>query len=215
VAAGSRLRAAGFYLWVVGLFLAVVGYFGPWVPHETAALTVTGSELSWFVKFFPQVWNGTLTVRRELFATPLIASAVLLALLVRSFSVRPFVRLGGIGVALLIVLAALPLYDPPLSHEYRSTLILMAVGAVLVLLVLLAHWLPRWAGGVLLALLATAGIVPALWQFMRVRPLVAALYGQPVGLGWGLILCMVGFALILIRAALATASSAHSAQPAL
>jgi hypothetical protein len=214
VVAGSKLQTAGFCLWMLGLFLAVVGYFGPWVPHETSALTVTGSELSWFVKFFPQVWNGALTVRRELFATPLIASAVLLALLVRSLSVRPSVRLGGIGVALLIVLAALPLYDPPLSPEYRSTLILMVVGAVLVLLTLLVHWLPGWTGGILLALLTIAGIVPALWQFARVRPLVAALYGQPVGLGWGLILCVVGFALLLIRAVLAIASSARPAQSA-
>ncbi len=210
--AGSKLQTAGFCLWMLGLFLAVAGYFGPWVPHKTAALTVTGSELSWLVKFFPQVWDGTLTVRRELFATPLIAAAVLLALWVRSLSVRPLVRLGGIGVALLIVLAALPLYDPPLSPEYRSTLVLMAIGAALVLLTLLAHWLPRRVVGVLLALLAIAGVVPALWQFIRVRPLVAALYGQPVGLGWGLILCVVGFALLLIKAALAIAGSARPAQ---
>ena len=35
--------------------LAIVGYLGPWVPHKTAALTVTGLELAEFAKFFPQV----------------------------------------------------------------------------------------------------------------------------------------------------------------
>ena len=85
----------------VGLVLVAVGYFGPWIPHETAALTVPGSELSWFAKSFGQV-------TRELFVLPLIAAAVLLGLTAQRFVARPIARLGVVALGFLVILASLP-----------------------------------------------------------------------------------------------------------
>lgn len=181
---------------LLGLGLIVVGYFGPWIPHKTAALTVTGSELSWFAKPFAQV-------TRESFVLPMIVSAVLLGLVAQRLVARPLARLGVVALGVVVVLASTPVYDSILSPEYRGQLILMVVGGVVVVLTLLAPRLPGRVWGVLIALLALVGILPALWQFAAFHPRVAALYDDELGLGWGVVVCVSGFVLLLARGILA------------
>ena len=190
-------------IWFLGFALVVVGYFGPWIPHDTAALTVTGFELAEFAKFFPQVQGGVVPVTRGLFLTPIAAVAILLGLVVSRLAARPAVRFVGAGLAVLLALVALPPYGFYLAAEYRGHLILAGGGAALVLLTLLSHRLSRRAWGIMLAATALAGIAPALYQFALLHPLVAALYGTPLGLGWGLVVCAAGFALLLLSGILA------------
>ena len=207
------IRHSPFVICLLGLVLAVVGYFGPWVPHETAALTVTGFELVEFAKFFPQVQGGTVPVTRVLFLTPLVAAAVLLGLLTNQLTnklTNKLTRALVILAAALLALAALPPYQYLLDPGYRGQLILAATGLILVLLTPLARYLPRRVQGVLIALLALAGALPALWQFILLRPLVVALYNAPLGLGWGLIACVAGFALLLAGGVLIAVSPDRS-----
>jgi hypothetical protein len=183
-----------------------VGYFGPWIPHETAALTVPGSELSWFAKSFGQVI-------RELFVLPLIAAAVLLGLTAQRFVARPLARLGMVILGFLVILASIPVYDSIASPEYRGQLALMMIGGVLVILTLFAPRLPRRVWGASIVLLALVGIVPALWQFAAFRPQVAVLYDESIGVGWGLIACAIGFVLILVRGILAVVAPSFVTNP--
>jgi hypothetical protein len=192
----SKSPVAGWGLAFLGVCLAVVGYFGPWIPHKTAALAVTGSELSWFAKPFAQV-------TRELFVLPLIAAGVILGLTTQRFVTRPLARLGGIVFGVLVILASTPVYDPITSPEYRRQLILMAIGGGLVILTLFAPRLPRRVWGVSIVLLALVGILPTLWQFAAFHPRVAALYDDVLGVGWGLVVCVMGFILLLARGILA------------
>jgi len=198
------IQDSGFRIRLLGIMLVVAGYFGPWIPHETAALTVTGFELAEFAKFFPQVQGGVVPVTRGLFLTPITAAAVLLGLVVSKPAARPAVRFVGTGFAALLTLAALPPYGFYLAAEYRGHLILAVGGAVLVLLTLLSRRLPRPVWGGLVALLALAGAIPALYQFLLLRPLVVELYNTSLGLGWGLVACVIGFALLLLSGILAT-----------
>ena len=57
--------------------------------------------------------------------------------------------------------------------------------------------------GLLAVLLVLGGILPALWQFAAFHPRVAALYDAALGVGWGLIVCVIGFVLLLVRGVLA------------
>ena len=201
---------------LLSVMLVVVGYLGPWVPHKAAALTVTGLELAEFAKFFPQVQGGTVPVVRVLFYLPLVMVVILLALLAG----RSTVRIARLGVtlcgAILLLVVLLPYsvvdsvrqaistrssvaFDP----QYTGQLALVAVGVVFTLLTPLARRLPRRAWGILVALLALAGAVPPLWQFALLRPLVVALYSAPLDLGWGLVVCVVGFALLGLSGILA------------
>jgi hypothetical protein len=196
----SKSPIAGRGLAFLGVCLAVVGYFGPWIPHKTAALTVTGSELSWFAKPFAQV-------TRELFVLPLIAAAVLLGLIAQRFVTRFLARLGAVVLSFLVILASTPVYDSILTPEYRGQLILMAVGGGLVVLTLFTSWLPCRVWGGLIALLALVGILPTLWQFAAFHPRVAALYDSVLGVGWGLVACVMGFVLLLACGTLAVVVS--------
>lgn len=215
-----RLRIAGFRLHLLGLVLAIVGYFGPWVPHKTAALTLTGLELAEFVKdAFPHIV-------RHLFYLPLIAAFILLALLASRSAAR-LVRLAVPLFAAALLLAALLPFSVvdsvrralttrtslALDPRYTGQLAFVVGGTVLTLLSPLAHRIPRRTRGILVALLALAGIVPTLWQFTLLHPLVVAVYDEPIGLGWGLVTCVVGFALLLVCGVLAVAKPDRSVQP--
>jgi len=218
------IRHSPFAIRLVGLVLVAVGYFGPWVPHKTAALTVTGFELAEFAKFFPQVQGGVVPVTRVLFYFPLVVASILLNLFVGRSTVC-FVRwVVALCTAGLLLVALLPFsvvesarhslatgvafaVDPP----YARQLALVVVGIALTLLAPLAGRLPRRVQSVLIILLALVGAVPALRQFAILRPLVAALYDEPLGLGWGLIACGVGFGLLLLSVVFALVSPERSA----
>ena len=195
----ASLQVVKWGLPCAGVALAVAGYFGPWIPHKTAALTVTGSELTWFAKPFAQV-------TRELFVLPLIAAAVLLSLTAQRFVTHPLARLGVVVLGILVILASTPIYDSILTPEYRGQLMMMIVGGGLVVLTLFTSRLPYRVWGGLIVLLALVGILPALWQFAAFHSRVAALYDEALGVGWGLVVCVLGFVLLLARGILAVAA---------
>ena len=209
-----------FVIHFLGLALATVGFLSPWVPHKTAALTVTGFELAEFAKFFPQVQGGVVSIHRELFYCPLIVIFVLLGLLA-SRSTRRAVRLIvplGAAAALLVVLLPFAIFDAArqalttpapfvLPLDYKGQLVLVIVGVALTLLAPLTYRLPGRIWSTLVAVLALAGIPPALWQFVVLRPLIAALYSTPLNLGWGLVVCVTGFGLLLVSSIPARAKS--------
>jgi hypothetical protein len=172
---------------------------------------VTGFELAEFAKFFPQVQGGVVSIRRELFYCPFVAIFVLSGLLA-SWSTRRAVRLIiSLGAATLLLVILLPfavvdaarqaLTTPApfaLPLDYNGQLVLVIVGVALTLLTPLTHRLPSRLWSILVAGLALTGITPALRQFAALRPLIAALYSAPLGLGWGLVVCVMGFGLLLV-----------------
>lgn len=181
----------------VASVLIIVGFFGPWVAHTTAALTVTGYELSEFAKFFPQVQGGVVPVRRALFVVPLLAALISLALVFQRPSARPLLRFAATALAAVLGLFVLPPYQSFLEPAYRLQLILVAVGLLLMLLTPLARQVSERVRGMLFLLLALTGTVFSLWQAVMLRPLVGELYGAPVWPGWGLVVCTIGLLLLL------------------
>jgi len=222
----STIRNSQFAIRLLSLVLVIAGYFGPWVDHKTAALTVTGFELAEFAKFFPEVQGGMVCITRELFYLPLVTVFILLALLAGRSTARPTRLIMPLFAAALLLVALLPysivnvvrqalITRSPLTSDprYKGQLALVFVGMVLILLTPLARRLPRRIQSILVVLLVLAGAIPALWQFALLRPLVVALYDEPIGLGWGLIACAAGFALFLLSGVLAAAGSGRSVQP--
>ncbi len=205
------LRETRVIIGLLGLILVVAGYFGPWIPHESTALLVTGLELAEFAKFFPQAQSAL--VVRAFFYLPLIGGMILLSLFAGRACNRLFrwaVALGGSFLLLLMVLPyavvegarhALATGAPfALSLSYARQLILLAAGMLLTLLAPLSGSLPRRTRLALALALVLVSVIPALYQFLRFRPLVSALYGTPVGIGWGVGVCAMGFALLLVSA---------------
>lgn len=177
--------------------LIIIGFFGPWVAHNTAALTVTGYELSEFAKFFPQVQGGIVPLQRALFVTPLLAALISLALGVQRPSVRSWLRLAAMALAVLLGLFVFPPFRSILEPAYRLQLILVAVGLGLILLTPLARQLSERVRALLSLIVALGASISAFGQALILRPLVVDLYGAPVWPGWGLVVCAFGFLLLL------------------
>lgn len=177
-------------LLALGVTLGLVGAVAPWIPHQTAGLNVGGFFLFEAGKLLPPIRNGTVSLFREGFLLPLLASAVLLATL-PAFAPRPsrLVRVFCPLVAAGIALAAMPPYPAILSAhrdpEYRGQLLLAAIALFLIgtspLLRRVAISVRKW----LAAAIIIGAASPAWIALLRVQPLFAQLYDAPVGIGWG------------------------------
>ena len=179
--------------------LGLAGYFGPWVAHRAAGLVVSGLDLGEYVKFIPQVMSGQIAIRREIFYLPLFAGSVIASLLASRRSLPPWVRaLLGLGAILLALALLPPAWSPAAlrTPEFRLQTAGLIFCLIMVPAIILTRHLPDRLVLVLIALLALpAAILPA-WGFLDVRPAIAALYRQPLRMGWGFWAELIGFLLV-------------------
>ncbi|RLC69975.1 MAG: hypothetical protein DRI52_07915 [Chloroflexi bacterium] len=190
----------------LGILLALVGYWGPWVDHQTAALVLSGLDMSEYVKFLPEVREGSVRVFRELFYLPPLAAALCLALLVgRLWPRYPLaVRVIMLSLAVGLCIVVLPPYPFVLhalaSVELRGQFILAVLCLGLIAAFPLYRHLPSLLANLILIALALLGAIPAVAQFFAIRPALDRAYGWPVQVGWGLWVMVVGFAFIIAAA---------------
>lgn len=185
----------------LGGIIALAGYFGAWIQHPVAGLTVTGLDLAEYVKFLVPVRTGEISLWREGFYAPLVAVSLAWAL----FAFQPLLRyrwplrillLLGATVAALNLLP--PAWSPPLllTPEFRlqSTVMLLCLAAVGVSPFLAL--LPRRVSAIFTVLM----VLPALWlpvrTFLRVLPVIAELYHHPLQPGWGMYVTIGGLLLL-------------------
>jgi len=203
---------------LVGGLAGLAGALGPWIPHRAAGLRIGGFDLFEMSKFFPAVRSGALPLIREAFVLPSLLSALALCLAPAVDRRLPrLFRWLCPAIAVGIALAALPPYPAILAaHQdpmYRGRLLLAAGTLLLALLSPMARQLPpRSVGGILIAL-AAGGLWLPISQFVRVRSLFAALYGAPVGIGWGLIAYGAGMGLLLLVGAARLFAAAPGRSP--
>jgi len=187
----------GLIVSALGLLLIIVGTFGAWVPHKTAALTVSGIELVEFAKLFPQVQSGEIPIVRALFAFPALTGAVTLAILTHWNIQRLPWRILLTGLALAIALVAAPPYQFLQDPGYQLQLFLALGGIALILLTPLVRAIPNRIRSALVALFTLIGAVLPTWQFYQTHPLVVELYDAPVAPGWGIVTFLAGSVLLL------------------
>ncbi|MEJ2735517.1 MAG: hypothetical protein P8189_18445 [Anaerolineae bacterium] len=183
----------------VGWALTTVGYFGPWIAHQTAALTLSGVDMGEFVKFLPSVVDGSLQVMRQFFYLPPIAVTVSIALLGNrdELGYPRSLRALMLLLALPISLQLLPPAWAPstlLTAEFR----LQTVALALCWLLLAGSWalarLPSWLVGSLGTGLSLGALILPSWQLFVARPAISELFRVPPGIGWGFFLCLAGLA---------------------
>lgn len=199
-AARNGIRLTGVRLLLpLGWALAAIGYYGPWIGHATAALTLTGTDMAEFVKFLPSVVEGTLEVERLLFYLPPLAVVVGVAFLIAEERLDyPWpVRLLAVGLCPPLSLQLLPPAWSPASlatPEFR----LQATALGLCWLLLAAFWLlgrlPARFSGLLTAVLALVSAVLPAWQLFVVKPAIDSVYGTAPPVGWGFFVCLAGLA---------------------
>ena len=199
----------------LGWLLGAVGYYGPWIAHPTAALALTGVDLGEFVKFLPAVQAGELAVVRQLFYLPPLAVVLGVALLAGAPRLRYSlpVRAAALVLAVPVSVQLLPPAWSPsslMTEEFRlQTVALAACWVALAASWLLAR-LPAWLAGGAAGLLAAAALAASAWQTWTVKPAIDTLYGQPPPLGWGLFVCLVGLAVMLLGSLLLAAAAGRA-----
>jgi hypothetical protein len=191
----------------VGWVLASVGYFGPWIAHATAGLTLSGVDMGEFVKFLPGVLDGTLTVARQLFYLPPFTVAVSIALLVGSprLAYPWLIRVLALPLAFLVSLQLLPPAWSPASvlmAEFRLQTIALGISWFLLAGFWLWGRLPSWLTGSLSTGLAIAATGLSAWQFLVVKGAIDKVYGVAPPIGWGFPLCLLGLATLASGGAL-------------
>jgi hypothetical protein len=187
----------------LGWLLAGVGYYGPWVMHQTAALTLSGVDMGELVKFLPGVADGSLVVSRQIFYLPPLAVVFGVALLAGSERLH-FPRVGQVlmlGFAVPVSLQLLPPAWSPaslMSTEFRLQTVALGVCWLLLAGFWLVGRLPPQVTGALSASLSLAAIILSAWQFLMVKAAIDAVYYRPPAAGWGLFLCLAGLAVMVV-----------------
>ncbi len=200
----SRLPTIGRWVLLTGLLLGAVGAsFAPWVVRPPAALVLTAPDLAEFVKFLPEVRDGSLRVYRLFFLLPLFVTTLALSVVVTACKpVYPrWVRWPVLFTVIPLSLTLLPpVWSPAvlLSAEFRP----QTIACTLCLSLLAAsRWLRHTPPRVLAVLLVFSSMVApalALWQFFVVRGAIARAYASPITFGWGAWSALIGFALTVL-----------------
>jgi hypothetical protein len=192
------------WLLALGLFLTgLSGAFLPWIWREPVALQLTAPGLAEFVKFLPEVRYGQVPTQRLLFLLPLFLAMLGLPLISTNYRLplphvlRWLLRLTVIPLALA---ALSPVWTPAIlmAPEFRLQTLLAASAIVLVVIAPFFQKLPL---SLLVTLLFGAGLAAIslpLWQFGLIQASMVEAYHQPVALGWGWWLTVVGIILSII-----------------
>src|SRR5512139_3987450 len=191
------MRNARRLLWLA-LFLIGAGYFGPWVWHKAAGLTLSADDLGEWIKFLPAWKSGQLPVLRELFYLPIWLTSIGLGLLAGRIKAWPW-KLIVLGLSVLLVFTPLPKYPELLSafREPEFTLTFWATMVALLLSVLFTFFGSRLPDRVEAILWIVIGISAALfapWMFGRTLPDIDRLYHYSIG--WGVVAEVIGGVLL-------------------
>lgn len=186
----------------IGLTAALIGYFVVWLPGPAAGLRLIGVEIGEWIKF---LGVGT---RRNLFYIPPVALGLILALLTSDWPNGRwqtwFARLLAILISLLAFPAVASITLEP-SSEWVVRLAMIALVGLAGLASSIASSRTGtsrviWAA---IGLVAVVGLVGPTWQYFAVRPVVEEILRHRVGIGLGLWLNTIGFAMIVLATLLA------------
>lgn len=192
------LRRAAVWAAPLGFALIAVGYLQVWQPHPAVGLALIGLEMGEWVKFLPAVQQGLAPVSRNLFYLPPITLGLAAALITAAWPAGRnawIMRALAVGAALL-AMPAVPVMLREPSVEWRLRLALIGlVGAVALAAPLLGR-LPHPTRPLLLLGIALAGAYWPTRAAFAMRPLIAELLGEPLGIGPGVWLNLGGHVLL-------------------
>jgi len=187
----------------LGLLLTGIGGgFAPWIWRESVALQLTAPGLAEFVKFLPEIRSGQIEIERLYFLLPLFLAMLMLPLLASNnrLALPNWYRWSLRLVVVPLALASLsPVWTPAIlrAPEFRlqTLLAVIAIG-----LAFTAPFLKNLPLKLLVILSGGGGVIALIlpsWQFSLVQASIAEAYHEPVSLGWGWWLTVLGIILNL------------------
>lgn len=193
--AGRLPRPARRDALALGLTALFIAYFLVWLPGPGVGLSLIGVELGEWIKFLGVGFG------RNWFYAPPIVLGLLLALWTATWPNRRWQTWLARALAVVVALLAFPAVaaiaaEPPSEWLLRLALIGVVVAAGGVAAVLAGRGGSAGAVWLAMATVATVGVIGPTWQYLAVRPVVAAALRQPVGIGPGVWLNALGGALL-------------------
>ena len=190
----SRPRAIRLDLLILGLTAMFLGYFAVWLPGPGVGLQLIGVEIGEWIKFLG------VGPRRDLFYLPPVAIGLILALWTALWPNGRWptwaARVLAAAVALLAFPAVAAIASEPRSQWLARLLLIGLVIAASGLSAGLATRPPDRRVWLAVALVAVAGAALPAWQYLAVRPIVAEVMRQPIGIGPGVWLNGLGGGLV-------------------
>jgi len=190
----SRPRAIRLDLLILGLTAMFLGYFAVWLPGPGVGLQLIGVEIGEWIKFLG------VGPRRDLFYLPPVAIGLILALWTALWPNGRWhtwaARVLAAAVALLAFPAVAAIASEPRSQWLARLLLIGLVIAASGLSAGLATRPPDRRVWLAVALVAVAGAALPAWQYLAVRPVVAEVMRQPIGIGPGVWLNGLGGGLV-------------------
>ncbi|MCO5183031.1 MAG: hypothetical protein M9965_03750 [Anaerolineae bacterium] len=192
-----RNRAPETIVLALGVSVVLVGYLTIWLPNQNAGLSFIGVELGEWVKFLPEVRSGQVSASRNFFYIPPIALGLIMALFTaiwpnnwRTWTMR--------GLAVAVSLLAFPAVEAILNEPTTEWLLRLSWIGLVGIAVLAAPFLGRVPRGVMgsIVVIAAVGTILPLWAYWELRPIISNLLRSPVGIGLGVWLNTLGFALL-------------------
>ncbi len=184
---------------LAGFTAVFIGYLTVWLPGPAAGLQFLGVELGEWAKFLG------MNTRRNLFYLPPITLSLMLVTLTIVWDNRRWQTWVMRGLAVALALLAFPALEDllgPARSEYLPRVGWIGLTLAWAVTVSLVSW--RWGKRpwpaklmwLLLLLLGLAGAIIPTQVYLEVRPFVAGLLGEPLGVGPGVWLNGAGHLLV-------------------
>ena len=183
--------------------LTLVGFFSRWVPEPAAGLALTGFEMAEWIKFAPEVREGTAAVRRADFYWPATVAALALLTLPAPHQTR---RRWGYWLSLAgaVLVGLLPF---PLLEEVQNMagiranwqrLLMVALPPLGAAILLIRPQLSRAVRGIVITVAAAGGLVLLTLTFSAAEPILERLLGHLIDPAPGYYLTRLGLLLLAL-----------------
>ncbi|NDJ33615.1 MAG: hypothetical protein GYB64_03035 [Chloroflexi bacterium] len=192
---------------LLALGLAWVGIWGAWIPHPTASLAQNAVDLAEWSTFLLDVRSGAIPLAPEILrlaVTLAIGAAAVGLHAVPQIGLRWLLRILALAPALVMLPPYTALLTPFAATGYRMRLIVSVLAFILVAAALLLDQLPDRPRHLIAAGLSIGAIVCAVGAFNLLRGPFSAHYTDPIRLGiggWLFILGLAAAALLLVTPA--------------
>jgi hypothetical protein len=167
------------------------------------ALQLTAPGLAEFVKFLPNLRLGQVVIERLVFLLPLFVALLAIPILVdnKALGLPRWLRWAlRLWVCPLALAGLSPVWTPTIlvDPEFRLQTILGGGAVVLTVVTPLLKNLPLKPLLVLYVIAAVAALILPFWQFSLIQADMMQVYHEPVALGWGWWLTVLGLIISLI-----------------
>lgn len=189
----------------LGFTAVLLGYLLVWLPQPVVGLSLIGLEMGEWIKFLPEVQEGTIFPGRNAFYLPPITLSLILIMWTARWPSNRWKTWAMRATAVLVALLAFPAIESILGEPRDQWLLRLGLITGVFALALLSPYFKRlpvkWQGAgplVIILLLSLVGMLFPTWMFFALRPVLESLFRTEISFGIGAWLNLMGHLTIAV-----------------